>query len=202
VTYNALLKALLKSQRLPKAEELFSSMERGEKGRPRPDGTAHVVMIDVFSASGRPDKAEALFAKMEREGPRPEVFACNALLQCWKDHRLYDKAEEFFASMERGESGKARPDAYSHSIMIAVLSARGAPERAEALLEKMEREGPRPDAAVLTAMLACFKEHRQLDKARALFASMEREENGRPRPTARAMKIMNAVLAPAGDRRR
>lgn len=171
VSYNALMAAAAKSDRVEEAFEVYDEMiSRGLK----PNCECFTTLITLCGRANLLDKAFQVHEHMLASDIKPNVITYNALLTACRGcgDGDVDRALDLLEVMRN--TPRCDPDVITYSTVIDVLGRNERFDEMKRLFKQMQEEGIKPNLVTYTSMIAAMTRTSRLEEAIRILQDMER----------------------------
>lgn len=143
--YNSVLAAVVNSNDMKAAEEIFEEMSQPDRrvsGRPKKNLVTYNTMIGGYARSGKREDAFDLFKVMSKAGFKPDKVTVTALIKAVINDYDFDTARNLLKDMRKAGIGA---DVVTYNTVIRALCGRLRWFEAKELVAEMEANGVNPD---------------------------------------------------------
>ncbi|KAG8090792.1 hypothetical protein GUJ93_ZPchr0011g28220 [Zizania palustris] len=175
VSYNMVLDALGRNDRLDDALQLFDRMcqEHDPPRRISVNLGSFNVMVDAYCRAERFHDAIEVFGKMGEKRCAPDALSYNNLIDWLGKNELVREAEELYKEM--GECG-VNPDEYTYVLLIESFFKVDRVDDSVAYFNKMFDAGLKPNANAFNKIIGGLVKIDRLDEAQGFFNQMPEKE--------------------------
>lgn len=163
-SYNTLISALLKSQKLDLAMEIYHEMQQVPHAKN--DKFAHSMMISALCNAGRVQEAHEMVINVTERGCPINNVIWTALINGFCKAGNVEKGIELFSMMK--DMG-LEPNVVTYGTIIGGFCKVGKLSDAMAYLERMKCDGIEPTAVTYTPLLDAFCKAGRIDEGRELL---------------------------------
>lgn len=141
LTYTSLMNAIINDRGQgfeDKCAEILSMMEAGDE-RLKPDNVTYSSMIKAYSYANRPEQAEKLLRRMEKNGIAPGLVCFNSVINAYGKNNNPGSAQRAVMILEEMENIGINPDIMSYAICIDALGRSDEADRIKRAEEMFNR---------------------------------------------------------------
>lgn len=175
VSYNLVLEALAKNEKLDMAIELFDRMcrEHNPPIKIMVNLGSFNVMVDGYCIAKRFGDAIDVFKSMGEKKCSPDTLSYNNLIQQLGSNKLVQEAEELYKEMSERE---INPDEYTYVLLMEACFGVDRVDDATAYFKKMVEVGLKPNANSYNKVMGGLVNVGKLDEAKEFFDLMVEKE--------------------------
>ncbi|KAF9651836.1 hypothetical protein BDM02DRAFT_3064465, partial [Thelephora ganbajun] len=189
LTYRAIVATLFKARRPDDAMVKFKEYERNwvGKGRQRSPDIAdeyssqtltlhNTVLHGLLTNPDRETHALALFERMKRNGPTPDLFSWNTIMGY---HGRRGNMKMISSTLQGLKESGLSPNVFTYSIILNALLKAGREDAPQLILDAMKKDKINPGAAVNTTIIDQLLQEPDAKNIKAAFNILNRMEGER-----------------------
>ena len=167
IVLGCMLDALVKGSCAGEADALLE--EWTSKGVVKPNVILFSTLIKGFGQEMQPERAQAVWSKMEMANVTPNVVSHNALIDAYARTGDMETASKL---LEKMSAHGLRADRVTYSTIVKGQCQAGKTQEALRVMQRMHGAGLKPDAVMFNALLdACVRTNR-LEEGKRLVSDM------------------------------
>ena len=165
VSYNSVINACIKSQKIEWAERHLRDMHESYLGgnrEVRPTLQTYTLVLSGWARTRLPEAGERgekllelmnILAKSGELDKPPDIIAYNVALDCWAKSRAKDAVTKASLFLERMVKDGVNPDVFSYNILMRAMNRTGNIQDTESIFAKMQDAGVEPDVTTYNTLL-------------------------------------------------
>ena len=169
--YNAVLTAVVNTNDIEAAEEMFNRMcdpDRFPTAQPKKNLATYNTMIGMYARCGRRQEAFEVFRSMKTTGTKPDKFTITALIKAVVADGDFETARNLLRDMKKAGIDA---DVVAYNTVIRELCQRSAWFEAKELVAEMESSGVNPDSKTYGLLMNGLLKLRKPGPCLTLFES-------------------------------